>query len=179
VSEVHDISRYAFTERDHLFIDTSVWYLVNGPAASRDTRTLQYSSGLSRARQSGSKLYTDVLILSEFMNRYARFLSRKQGYSSDDFKRFRQTTEWSTASTEIAAAAQRILKRSICISTNFENIDHDALMSEFETGSLDFNDQVLTRLCKVRNLTFVTDDGDFVNSGLDLITGNKRLLASA
>lgn len=41
----------------------------------------------------------------------------------------------------------------------------------------DFNDQVLAELCKSRNLTLVTHDGDFKDLGLNLLTANQSLLS--
>ncbi len=176
MSSVHDISLYSFSERNHLFIDTSVWLLIVGPTTSYTKRKDVYTQGLSRARRANSVLYTNFIVISEFINRFARI--EMSNAMINDFKSFRRSELWSKTADEISRSVRLILKRSVLIDTGFEAIDHDALMREFETGSLDFNDQVLTRLCKSRNLTFVTDDGDFVNSGLDLITGNKRLLAS-
>lgn len=44
-------------------------------------------------------------------------------------------------------------------------------------GISDFNDQVLTTLCKRSGLKLVTDDGDFKGRGIPIITANQKLLA--
>ena len=61
--------------------------------------------------------------------------------------------------------------------SGFASVDIASLIDEYEKGESDFNDQMLTELCKSRGLTFVTDDGDFKGLGLSLITANKKLLS--
>jgi len=51
-----------------------------------------------------------------------------------------------------------------------------ALVDEYEKGNSDFNDQVLAELCKSKGLTLVTDDSDFADTGLTIVTANQRLL---
>jgi predicted nucleic acid-binding protein len=53
----------------------------------------------------------------------------------------------------------------------------DALIDEYAAGNSDFNDQVLTTLCKRSGLKLVTDDGDFKGRGIPIITANQKLLA--
>jgi predicted nucleic acid-binding protein len=50
------------------------------------------------------------------------------------------------------------------------------LVDEYAAGDSDFNDQVLTALCKKKGLKMVTDDVDFKGRGIPVITANKRLL---
>jgi hypothetical protein len=49
-------------------------------------------------------------------------------------------------------------------------------IEEFCSGNLDFSDVVLVDHCAKEKLFFMTDDADFANRGLNLITANKHLL---
>lgn len=50
------------------------------------------------------------------------------------------------------------------------------LLNEFVAGECDFNDQVITRLCKKEKLTLITHDADFKGAGIPILTANHRLL---
>ena len=66
-------------------------------------------------------------------------------------------------------AVKRILNAgsSVCI---------DGLMDEYSLGKSDFNDQVLRELCKKKGLTLLTDDSDFRETDIPVLTGNGELL---
>ena len=76
----------------------------------------------------------------------------------------------------ITAACRKVLEFCTRIESHFVSLDIDALLSQYESGASDLNDLFLTDLCKSRNLTLVTDDGDFQGSGLKVLTANSRLL---
>lgn len=42
---------------------------------------------------------------------------------------------------------------------------------------LDFNDKAIVRICEENSLVLLTNDQDFKNSGLDILTGNPRILS--
>jgi len=52
----------------------------------------------------------------------------------------------------------------------------NSLLNDFETGKIDFNDQVLEDLCARRGFYLVTDDADFKTVNLPLFTANPKLL---
>ncbi len=52
----------------------------------------------------------------------------------------------------------------------------DDLLNDYATGSYDFNDQMITDLCKRKGLKLITNDGDFKGQGIPILTANNRLL---
>ena len=48
--------------------------------------------------------------------------------------------------------------------------------TDFSSGNVDFNDAILIDICKKRNLKLMTNDGDFQNGGIKVLTTNPRLL---
>lgn len=176
--KAEEISRYEFTPTDKYLLDTNVWMLVCGPQKPGDKRVEVYSQALNKILAAQSRIYIDVLIVSEFINAYARLkFNRLKKAPSDDFKAFRKSGDFKPIAQDIAADVKRVLKHCERIGDRFESLAIDALIDEYAAGDSDFNDQIFIALCKREGLKLVTDDGDFKGQGIPVITGNKRLLS--
>lgn len=173
------IGQYDFSESDSLFVDTNVWYYLHGPQGKTDDRVATYSTGLRRILAARSKIYIDVLVVSEFINRYARFWHniRSAGDPTRDFKAFRKSREFVPIAADIANAIRRILQQCERTGSEFERLDFSILLQDFESRCPDFNDQVIAQLCSSKGLKLVTDDADFREFDITILTANKRLLS--
>jgi predicted nucleic acid-binding protein len=179
-SNAQDITSYAFSGSDRLLLDANVWIFVHGPNKPGDNRVAVYSRALANILAAGSAIHIDVVILSEFINRYARLrhnIMRASAGAPTDFKHFRNSPDFKPVAQDIAGTVRRVLKDCTRTGSGFALVDIATLIDEYEKGESDFNDQILTELWKRRGLTFVTDDGDFKGFGLSLITANKKLLS--
>jgi predicted nucleic acid-binding protein len=179
-SNVQDIASYAFSDSDRLLLDANVWMFVHGPNKPGDNRVAVYSRALAKILAARSAIHIDVVVLSEFINPYARLrynILRSSAGAPADFKKFRNSADFKPVAQDIAGAVRRVLKSCTRTGSGFASVDIASLIDEYEKGESDFNDQMLTELCKSRGLTFVTDDGDFKGLGLSLITANKKLLS--
>lgn len=173
------VTDYDFTSSDALLLDANVWLFVYGPQKPGDSKVDVYSQALAKILAAQSRIYIDVLIVSEFINTYARlrwFLWKDQFASSDNFKKFRKSKNFKPVAEEIAANVRRVLKHCTRVDSGFESLAIDTLIDEYAAGDFDFNDQILANLCKKDGLKMVTDDGDFKSRGIPVITANKRLL---
>jgi len=178
-SKADDITAYTFTSFDRLLLDANVWMFVHGPTAPGDRRAAVYSRALARILAANSTVHADVLVLSEFINRYARLrhtILQSTAGAPSHFKHFRNSVDFRPVAQDIADAVRRILKHTTRTESGFTSADIASLIDEYERGNSDFNDQMLVELCKRQGFTFVTDDQDFKGSGLSLITANRRLL---
>jgi predicted nucleic acid-binding protein len=174
-----EISSYPFKSGDELLVDTNVWFSIYGPV-SPDWRTAVYSKALKEMLTASCDVYVDVLILSEYVNRYARLrhnILKSAIGIEPDFKKFRKSFHFKPIAADIAGDVRQIMKHCERIENDFATLDIDALMDEFEKGDSDLNDQILVELCKHRNLKLVTHDSDFKDRGLDVLTANKALLS--
>lgn len=174
------ITDYAFKSSDHLLLDTNVWLLVYGPQKPGNNRVAIYSQALAKILTAQSRVYIDVLIVSEFINAYARLkwnLWKNQSTCSDDFKKFRESQDFKPIAQDIASDVKRVLQSCTRVEDGFESLAIESLVDEYALGDSDFNDQILTELCNRKGLKLVTDDGDFKGQGIPVITANKRLLA--
>lgn len=179
-SNAQDIRTYAFSNTDRLLVDANVWMFVYGPTKPGDKRVAIYSRALADIIAAGSTIHIDVLVLSEFINRYARLkhnILREIGQSSNVFKEFRNSGDFKPVAQEIAGTVRRVLATCTLTETGFTTVDIASLIDDYEKGESDFNDQILAELCKNQGLSFVTHDGDFKGAGLSLITANGKLLS--
>jgi predicted nucleic acid-binding protein len=178
-NDAKHIEGYAFTAADKLLFDTNIWLHIYGPQGNpADRRAKIYSTALARILAVQCQVYLDVLILSEFVNRYARLrydILRPTGWPKE-FKSFRRSAAFKPIAKDIAADAQRVVKHCERIDSGFETVNMDILLAEYGDGVADFNDQILVDLCKAQALILVTHDADFRNRGLTLLTANQHLL---
>jgi predicted nucleic acid-binding protein len=174
-----EISVYAFKADDELLIDTNIWLFIYGLSKPSDARSATYSKALSEMLAASCRIYMDVLVLSEYINAYARFrhnLLKGSAGVDNVFKSFRKSTSFNAIAVDIAGDVRQIMKHCERIEGDFPSIGIDALIDEFEKGDSDFNDQVLADICRRRNLKLVTHDADFKDRGLDILTSNQNLL---
>ena len=178
---VHRIDQYHFKKSDKLLLDANVWLFLHSPHyRPSDPRTRIYSSAWKRILDAHSLIYIDAIVLSEFVNTLARYafhtLPKHQKEPMANFKSFRKSSKFRPVAKNIAAACQKVLGFCTRIESHFVSLDIDVLLGQYEIGASDLNDLLLANLCKSRNLTLVTDDGDFRRSGLEVLTANNRLL---
>lgn len=174
---IQNINKYNFNSSDQLLLDTNIWLFIFGPQRPMNSRVNVYSKALDRILKEKSCIYINVLIISEFINTYARLNWQLVAPNSKDFKAFRKSADFKPIAKNIAADVKRVLKYCSRIENGFETLEILDMIKEYEGGNADFNDQVLAELCKNKKLIMVTDDGDFHAKGISILTANNRLLS--
>jgi predicted nucleic acid-binding protein len=161
-------------------LDANVWLLLYGPqySDSGDQRVKTYSAALKSILAAKCQVFIDVLILSEFINVSARFAYNILPTATrPKFKDFRKSQAFVRVAQEIAVACRKVMAICSPLDDGFATLDAAKLLSDYGTAQFDFNDQVLALLCETRQLKLVTDDADFSNQKLTILTANRRLLA--
>jgi len=180
MSKTQDISGYRFAETDKLFFDANIWLFIYGPQGNpNDWKAKSYSGALANALKAKSQIIIDVLVVSEFINRFARIeydIQYPNKSNRLDFKQFRNSPAFAPVAQAIVSTLRQILKFATRAESGFSGIDIQGLLVEFEAGGHDFNDQVLVRLCQAQNLQLVTHDADFKGKGVNILTANQRIL---
>ena len=175
-SAVQEVSRYTFSAKDHLFLDANIRLYLYGPQQPPAPRYVKtYSNAYKRILSAKSKIFVDALIVSEFINRYAR-LQQNLVAPGRRFKQFRNSPSFKSVAQDIAYSVDRILKHCSRIESGFAKLNMKDLLNNFAAGDSDFNDQVIAELCKRKGLTLVTHDGDFNAPGISVLTANRNLL---
>lgn len=176
-AEVLPIEWKTFREDDGLLIDTNVWLRLNGPQVREDQKTRKYSDALRKIRHAQGDVFVDILVLSEFVNKYLRIKYKAwKPIPEASFKDFRSSTDYPAVAKDIANAVRGILKTCRPVNSGLESIDMEALLTDFEQKERDFNDQVLAELCASKNLALITHDGDFKGYGITVLTANPQML---
>lgn len=170
------VNDYQFKSEDKLLLDTNIWMFVYGPQRPGDTKTITYSQALAEILTAKCRIYIDVLIVSEFINTYARLKWKLIAPQTKSFKSFRKSSDFKPVAQDIASDVKRVLGCCTRIDNDFDALDIDDVINQYATGNSDFNDQMIAELCKRNGLKLVTDDGDFCCQDVPVVTANKRLL---
>lgn len=170
------VSQYDFTPEDQLFLDTNIWLYVYGPQKPDAKWVKPYSQALARILTARSHIYIDVLVVSEFINAYAR-LKWKLVRPTIQFKEFRNTPEFKPVAQEIVDNTKRVVNHCSRIESGFSTLKINNLLDGYAAGGADFNDQMIIEMCKTSGLILVTNDSDFKDKGIPVLTANQHLLS--
>lgn len=156
-----------------VFFDANILIYLFWPTGS-----VYYEENYARAFRSllrqGNQLVVDFMVISEVINRVLRIEHQKQN-SSLKFKEFRD----SSAGQEALDDIHLILKNDIL--NRFEVIEKSYSKGEIidfmVVNELDFVDKATVKLCRENNLVLLTNDKDFRNADVDILTGHPSLLS--
>ena len=191
------VEQHNFTSKDKLFLDANIWLYLFCPQGSRSFWVDIYSNVFDRILDADSRIYIDVLVVSEFINTFARqeYELAKQGLELakqecelteqeyelakshlNSFKSFRNSPDFDLIAQGIAAAAKQIMKHCSRVESCFTTLEMNDLLTNYDTGNFDFNDQVIIEICKSNDFTLITNDSDFKNQEISILTANPKLL---
>jgi len=173
-----DIRTYTFSDDDRLFFDANIWLYIYGPLLSQQDVKFSstYARALQKIRNAQSHLFIDALVLSEFINTYAR-LEYRQRFANTypTFKRFRKSPDFKSVAQDIANNAKRIVR--LCKRCDLPLLSLMDILDEYAQGTADYNDQLIAEICLANDFILVTHDADFSQlNHLSLLTANQRLL---
>lgn len=170
------VEDYNFTPQDQLFLDTNIWLYLYAPQETQRHWVNIYSEVFERILKARSGIFTDVLVLSEFINVYARQEWKLKAGPIRDFKKFRNSRRFKPIAQNIAADVKRVLGHCSRIKSGSSVLKMDSLLDEYAASNSDFNDQVITELCKTNGFTLITNDSDFKNQTIPVLSANPKLL---
>lgn len=163
-----------------LFFDANVLlYLFAGTISqSSSWASATYASIFKKSIQLQCSLFTDVIVLSEFINRFLRIEYenhlKKNNLSRQNlnFKNFRATPDGKAVCHDVELIVKdKILKQFNILNTAFDAND----IASMSLSNSDFSDQLITQTCIKNNCVLITNDADFSGSPLDILTENKKL----
>jgi len=170
------LMEYSFQKDDNLFLDTNVWLSIFGPHKPGDWRSASYSEAFSRLLNAGSRIHIDILVVSEFINTYARIKWKFEGSSFAEFKYFRKSPAFQLIAQDIVSDLKSALAHCTWTEHGFSPVNLSTMIDEFAEGYSDFNDLTIAQICRSRKFKLITDDADFKDEDVQILTANKRLL---
>lgn len=156
----------------HIFVDANVLIYLFWPTGSHHFEQ-NYARVFRTLLTQGNPLYVDFLVISEVINRVLRIEHLKLN-SNVSFKNFRDSQDGKDTLDDIHTIIKgNILNRFNVEGKIFNNQEMENLMV---INDLDFVDKATVSLCAEKSLVLLTNDRDFKNSGLDILTGNPNIL---
>ena len=170
------VSNYNFTSQDKILLDANIWVYLYGPPKLKSRWRPIYNKVFNDILSANSQIYIDVLVVSEFINSYARLEWKFTAPHINKFKDFRNDPSFKPVAVNIAADVKHVLNHCSRVESCFTTLDMEVLLTDYETGNFDFNDQVITEICKNNGFTLITNDGDFKTQEIPILTANPNLL---
>jgi hypothetical protein len=189
-NKAYDISAHAFSDADRILPDANIWlYLYSSaPIAYPEWLKRQiapYSAAWKTLPLKGAKVFMDTMIFSEVINRlldeewlqidppHPKTRARKYSKRKD----FRKSADYPNAAKNVEALGRQIMSEAEPLDHPFSRWNLDNMLTDFGTGSTDWNDQLIVEVCRFHGLKLLTHDTDHVTGGLDVLTAHPKLLA--
>lgn len=173
-------------DHKNIFVDTNIWlYLFGGLSNVHEFILKKYTRAFKYLIGSRNKLFTDITVLSEYINRCLRHafsiykVNNEKGEEFDYKKDYRETQDYREALESILSGINHKILRFAQIS----NIDYtkesiEELIANLGKRSLDFNDAHIEKLCRQKEFILLTDDKDFSDSTVVVISGNPKFFSN-
>ncbi len=162
-----------------IFFDANVLLYIFWPTGQYSWEQ-RYSAIFGQLIKQNNELVTDFIVLSETLNRVVRIEHQKhineRGLKITDckFKEFRDSKAGKEALHDIYNIIKtKVLTNFSIRGKNFQKTDIETFLS---VDSLDFSDKAILSLCKENNCVLLTNDKDFTESDIEILTSNPALL---
>ncbi len=168
----YKLQDYANLSGKDVFVDANVLIYLFWPTGQHSFEA-NYARVFRNLLRQGNSLYVDFLVISEVVNRVLRIEHQKLN-SNQKFKDFRNSQDGKDVISDIYLIVQNeILSSFKIIGKSFNKSDIEGFLI---VEQLDFVDKATVSICSENNLVLLTNDRDFKNSGLDILTGNPNIL---
>ena len=156
----------------NIFFDANVLIYLFWPTGQHSFEQ-NYARVFRNLLRQGNNLFVDFLVTSEVINRILRNEHQRIN-PSQKFKDFRNSEDGKDALDDIYIIVKNdILARFNVVGKAFNSQEIESLLSVDE---LDFVDKATVTLCEENNFVLLTNDKDFRDCGLDMLTGNPHIL---
>jgi predicted nucleic acid-binding protein len=171
-----DARSYGFSSSDSILPDANFWLYLYGPQSPTANWAVKTYAGVFQKLLSGkAQLFLDVLILSEFINKWAR-IEWQLSSAGAKFKDWRKTKPFQSVAPAISTGAAKIIGLCSSIEHSFNEWKLNEILNDYSSGIYDINDQLIIETCRKHSLHMLTNDSDFVEGGVTVFTANDRLL---
>lgn len=137
-----------------------------------------YATFYTKLIQQKNKFYVDVLVISEIVNSALRIEHKKYNALNKnpikEFKQYRNSKSGKDSLTDIYTIIEpRIIKKFEIVGKLFNKSELSDLLV---VDNLDFNDKAIAKICQDNQLVLLTNDSDFANTNIEILTAHKKLL---
>lgn len=171
LTTVHNIS-----DRTIFFDANILMYLFWSTGSSWEA---SYSTLYSKLSKINSSFAVHFVVVSEFVNRaikteYNKHLQSNNLISKNySYKQYRNSSEGQETIQDVyTLVMSKIISKFEIIGKSFLT---DDIQKMLVLDSLDFSDKAIVEICKSNNFVLLTNDSDFKDSDLDILSLNKRI----
>ena len=138
-----------------------------------------YANLYSRLNRQNNSYVIDFLVISEFINRaikmeYQNYLDENGlTYQEYKYKTYRDSQDGKEALSDIyTIVSSEILESFEVVEKAYSK---DGVSSMFIVDSLDFTDKAIEQICSENDFVLLTNDKDFKDSTIDILSCNRNL----
>jgi predicted nucleic acid-binding protein len=168
----YKLKEVSLLQSKNIFVDANVLiYCFWGTGAYR--REQNYASAFKVLLRQQCSLFVDFMVISEIINRVLQ-IEQKKLRPESNFKDFRDSESGKNVLSDIfLIVKQSILPKFNIVGKVFNKQEMESLLA---VDDLDFVDKSTVEICKENSLILLTNDKDFRNADIDILTGNINIL---
>lgn len=160
-----------------IFFDANILiYLYWATASEWDDK---YAKIYDDIDDPSNNFIVDFIVISEFVNRAMRisydiYLDEK-GFDSKDisFKEYRNNQEGQEALQEVYTLVKEVLEYFEVIESSYSKSKIEEMCT---SDDLDISDKAIVEICKNNDFILLTNDSDFKDSDVDILSCNNSLV---
>ena len=180
---ISDARKSSFDSMHPVFFDANVWLSLYAPPSDEEEHwKAEYTKVLNRVVSNNVPVILDSIVIGEYINRFCRieFSAYAGPNSKQTFKQFRDNEPdiYQPIAQSVVANVKEILELPLVKRVNgvFASMDLVSMLDEFALGKKDWNDQQIVDMCKRNACSLITNDADFKDADIQILTCNSRLL---
>jgi predicted nucleic acid-binding protein len=160
-------------EGRNVFVDANVLIYLFWPTGQHNFER-SYASAFRELLRLGNPLFVDFMVVSEVVNRVVR-MEHQRLNPALRFKDFRNSEMGQETLNDIYVIIRNdVLKHFKVVGKAF---DKQEIESCLVLDELDFVDKGAVLLCQQNDMVLLTNDKDFRDAGIEILTGNPIILS--
>ena len=178
MAKIYNSSEIPNLNKRQIFFDANILLYIFLPTGSSWEK--QYSVIFNRLLKQKNEMAVDFIIISEVVNRAVRIEYEKHLLENNilrknlSFKRYRDCQDGQDATNDVYQIVNKnIVHKFNIVGKAFTKLDIENFL---HVDSLDFSDKGIAAICKDHRFVLLTNDKDFADSDLEILTLNPRLL---
>lgn len=177
MTKKYDLSRIDELSGRCFFFDANVLIYLYWPTGKERYET-EYASVLKKLMDKESRIVVDLTVISEVFNRAfdTEFAKYKETHNNHQLNK--KAYRDSQAGQDTVEEIYSLIKNTIFKYFEFVGkcFTKDDITSVLNVDQMDFYDKIILKLCEENNFVLLTNDIDFRNADIDILTANNKLV---
>ena len=183
---IQDPRKEEYRSSNPVFFDTNIWLTLFAPPSKEDDFWKnEYSKVFSLVHQNNVPIILDSIIVGEYINKYCRieidaYFGDNESAKKISLKDFREN-HFDIYQPIIHSVIESIneifsLPQIEIINYSFNTFDIENGLDLLKNKKVDWNDILIIDNCQKNSYSLITNDADFLNADIKILTCNPKLL---